>query len=121
MCIRDSAYLRDLEDMIRSQPRTKREKFHLDHFSKGMISSAQDTLPSEQFRAFSDMFKLQLRELRRSGTGRKTLIYEMERQESRPREPIGGPEGNIISCPRCGSFINRDKNRTCFNCGYNVE
>jgi hypothetical protein len=83
-----------------------------------MISSAQDTLPPEQFKAFAGMFKLQMRELRTSGTGRRNLIFELESEKERSREPSGGTEGSIISCPRCGSFINKDKNRTCFNCGY---
>ncbi len=120
LSVENDSYLRELEESVRKAPRKKREKFHLDHFSRGMISSAQDTLPPEQFKAFAGMFKLQMRELRTSGTGRRNLILEMESDRGKSRDPSGGPEGNIISCPRCGSFINRDKNRTCFNCGYVV-
>ena len=115
------SYLLELEETIRSTPPKKREKFQIDHFSRGMISSAQDTLSPEEFSAFAGMFKLQMKELRRSGTGRRSLIYELESENDGSKEPSGGTEGNIISCPRCGSFINKDKNRTCFNCGYLVK
>ncbi|OYT46091.1 hypothetical protein B6U90_01795 [Thermoplasmatales archaeon ex4484_6] len=108
----------DLEASLRSLPAWRKRKFQMRHYTRGTLKAARDVLPRREFETFIRMFNIQLKEAVRNSTPVQKRGGDVLIKGISAANQSGGGNGSIISCPKCGSFINLDKGRSCFRCGY---
>jgi hypothetical protein len=110
-------YLNSLEQKIRSIPRDKRNIAHMAHFLKGTLASARNVLSTDQFKEFKKLLSMHMGLERDSSQSQSGPGDILRKDHAHGLSNRGGQQGNIISCPKCGTFINLDRSRSCYSCG----